>query len=279
MSMYLLNTVLNKSRNKPAGKDENMASIEFLTKRVEGKKAELKKLTAKMERIEKAQATNWEVNPYYYHESDLRSTAKQIAQAEQALADYTAKLEAEQEKANNRNVKAIIEFLENWKQSMREFFAGEFAEYPAAYEQHHKDIDKLHEAMQEERRTNGAYNWKEWREAEHKIHAQFSERWGHMFAYVDSIHDWKTGTYTFKFDTAKFEQEIKREAERKYDDIILRTQAVVGEITDASALKVGYKGNLDGIIIGTKGKAKVQTIGAGGYNIQCFHFRTLIHEL
>ena len=45
-----------------------MASIEFLTKRVEGKKAELKKLTAKMERIEKAQATNWEVNPYYYDE-------------------------------------------------------------------------------------------------------------------------------------------------------------------------------------------------------------------
>ena len=38
-------------------------------------------------------------------------------------------------------------------------------------------------------------------------------------------------------------------------------------------------GDINGIIVGTEGKAKIQTIGAGGYNIQCFHFRTLIHEI
>lgn len=253
-----------------------MASIEFLTKRVEGKKAELKKLTAKMERIEKAQATNWEVNPYYYDELDLRSTAKQIAQAEQALADYTAKLEAEQEKANSRNVKAIIEFLENWKQNMRDFFADDFAKYPEAYEEHRKYIDEL-DAM---------YTWdmprdeyKKLREQEKRANALHANRWGHLFPYISRKRNRETETYTFTFKTEEFEKEIKREAERKYDDIIERTQAIVGTITDASALKVGYKGNLDGIIIGTNGKAKVQTIGAGGYNIQCFHFRTLIHEI
>lgn len=45
-----------------------MASIEYLTKRVEGKKAEIAKLQKKLGRIEKAQASNWENNPYYYHE-------------------------------------------------------------------------------------------------------------------------------------------------------------------------------------------------------------------
>lgn len=53
----------------------------------------------------------------------------------------------------------------------------------------------------------------------------------------------------------------------------------VGTITDAAALYIGPEGDINGIIVGTEGKAKIQTIGAGGYNIQCFHFRTLIHEI
>ena len=54
--------------------------------------------------------------------------------------------------------------------------------------------------------------------------------------------------------------------------------STVGTITDASALYIGPEGDINGYIVGTEGEAKIQTIGAGGYNIQCFHFRTLIHE-
>ena len=81
-----------------------------------------------------------------------------------------------------------------------------------------------------------------------------------------------------EFAMAKLNKDLDDEANRKYDFIIERTNAIVGKITDASALKVGAKGDLNGYIKGENGKAKVQTIGAGGYNIQCFHFRTLIHE-
>ena len=77
----------------------------------------------------------------------------------------------------------------------------------------------------------------------------------------------------------KLEKDLTKEWNRKYDFIIERTNEIVGKITDASNLKVGAKGDLNGYIIGTKGTAKVQTIGAGGYNIQCFHFRTLINPL
>lgn len=77
---------------------------------------------------------------------------------------------------------------------------------------------------------------------------------------------------------SKLAKDLIEEANRKYDFIIERTNAIVGEITDASGLTVGSKDDLNGYIIGTRGVAKVQTIGAGGYNIQCFHFRTLIHK-
>lgn len=38
-------------------------------------------------------------------------------------------------------------------------------------------------------------------------------------------------------------------------------------------------GEIAGVIYGENGSATIQTIGAGGYNIQRFHFRTLVHEL
>jgi hypothetical protein len=75
------------------------------------------------------------------------------------------------------------------------------------------------------------------------------------------------------------QNDLKEEYNRKYDYIIEKTNEIVGTITDASYLSVDANGNLNGYIIGDRGKANVNTIGAGGYNIQCYHFRTLIHEM
>ena len=58
-----------------------------------------------------------------------------------------------------------------------------------------------------------------------------------------------------------------------------RVNKIVGQITDAYGLRVGGNGELNGIIIGTKGKASVETIGCAGYNIQCYHFRCYIREV
>ena len=106
-----------------------MASIEFITKRIDGKQKEVKKLEGKLARIEKAKASNWENNPYYYHEDDLRWTLKDLATAREALAKYEAELATATEKANSRNVKAILDFLEMWKSRVTEYYGKGIKEY------------------------------------------------------------------------------------------------------------------------------------------------------
>jgi hypothetical protein len=55
-----------------------------------------------------------------------------------------------------------------------------------------------------------------------------------------------------------------------------RALSKCGRLTDATGLVIGDNGEINGRIIGEKGAATITTIGAGGYNIQCFHYRVLV---
>ena len=65
---------------------------------------------------------------------------------------------------------------------------------------------------------------------------------------------------------------LEAEKKAKILDLMARIEKITGKIVDAENLQIGLKGDLEGIIIGEKSKAKINTIGAGGYNIQIFHF-------
>lgn len=254
-----------------------MASIEFIQKRITGKEKELDKLTKKLERINKAKATNWEVNPYYYHESDLKYTVRDIEEARKAIEGYKAQLVAETEKANSRDVKIIVEFLNAWKERNIRFFERSFKGFLEARKEY---IQKEHEYCEWFNRSrhsdpNRKEIEAEWRE----FKQEFKETWGFIVAYTERKQNPETRKSELVLDIERLKKDLEQEANRKYDFIIERTNKIVGTITDASNLKIGVKDDLNGYIIGTKGTAKVQTIGAGGYNIQCFHFRTLINEM
>lgn len=272
-----------------------MASVEFITKRIEGKEKELEKLTKKLERIQKAQATNWTVNPYYYHESDLKYTLRDIENAKKALENYKAELTSEIEKANSRNVPAIVEFLNGWKTRVFCFYQDSENGLIAYYteKQMVKELySKITNRYYFEATTPEQIAY----ETAHKTFCSkchgyyesqsFTNRWGKPdtkeVKVRDGEYEWLkpyTNADTLEEALKKLEADLTREWNNKYDFIIERTNKIVGTITDASSLKVGRKGDLNGYIIGMKGTAKVQTIGAGGYNIQCFHFRTLINEM
>lgn len=98
------------------------------------------------------------------------------------------------------------------------------------------------------------------------------------------------GEYVLKsFDLEKLNKILAQEKQAKYEDLCNRISAVVGEIQDVSNLSIGnQRGELNGIVMGSKGSARVETIGAGGYNVgeivnvrqgQVFHYRVLVHKI
>ncbi len=256
-----------------------MASIEYISKRIEGKRAEVAKLEKKLARIIKAQESGWEVNPYYYHERDIVITNRDIEAAKKAIADYEAELETEKDKAASRNVPAITEFLDAWKDRMTRYIGKGIDAY---YDESEKcckmfQIDrekaiKMSDELRE--RVHGKY---ETRYAVNRfgrpITVEVKVEAGDLEPFAIYLNEPNRETAK-----EKLEKELANEYRRKYDFIIERTNAIVKVITDASGLRIGGTGELNGFIVGTAGTAKVQTIGAGGWNIQCYHFRTLIHK-
>lgn len=268
-----------------------MATIATLEKRISGKIRQLEQLNKKLTRIKAVEATDWKKNPYSYTETDLRYTEQDIRECQAALEKYQCDLEYAREKAASRNVSAILEFLNQWKvrcfefynEGLREAFDGKAEikelsaqmnacqygtdEYEFAWQKYTSACDKLRI------RLHGRYEDQIIERNHRKFRTKVKIEDGDLEYIAPLMKE------SYESSIEKLRRDLDNEANNKYDFIIERTVNIVGTIIDASNLSIGDKGNLNGYIIGEKGRASVQTIGAGGYNIQCFHFRTLIHKM
>lgn len=96
---------------------------------------------------------------------------------------------------------------------------------------------------------------------------------------------WGRGWYEFAYYTT--EEQIKKDNHKAVEQLILnlinRTVELVGTITDANALRLDRDNNgyaiINGIVIGTDGTVRIESIGAGGHNIQRYHIRVLVKEV
>lgn len=65
-------------------------------------------------------------------------------------------------------------------------------------------------------------------------------------------------------------------------NLYTRVKEITGEITDVKNLHLACANQgicLNGIVIGKEGKAKVESVDCGGYNIQREHIRVLVHSI
>ena len=97
--------------------------------------------------------------------------------------------------------------------------------------------------------------------------------------YSKFIEKHKYSSYDF---IRKTNEEIYKENERDAKfaviDLYYRVNEITGTIIDWSNIRCSG-GALNGTVTGKEGKAKIETIVAGGYNIQRLHNRVLVHSI
>jgi DNA repair exonuclease SbcCD ATPase subunit len=256
-------------------KDRISKAEETITKKqntIEKKVALITKKQNKMTKVDSHEA-DWLKFDIKNLQEDITRLQNEVAEKQKSLEGYKEQLEKEIEKANSRNVKVIINFLEMWKGLVKNFYEESLPKWIEAREAYYTaDSNYCDEFNRGDwRRTGDKTKLEELKKVRKIANARFNE-WKFLNPYI-------VGYSEVSLDWDKIQKDLDYEANMKYDFIIERTNRIVGQITDASYLSISEKGDLNGIIYGTKGKAFVETIGAGGYNIQCFHFRTLIHEV
>lgn len=211
---------------------------------------------------------------------------RSIQDAEQVIEEKKKTLETYKVRLNKSN--EDVEFIESMPDCFKEFMNATVVSWDAwdawmkveskeKYDEMHEEIDALKQTRTdwyfikdeaEKEIAKAKYlevekQIKEIREEYDEQYGRFMDLW-HMSA--DEIH-----------------KKNEDSARRFIIDFCNRVIAITGEIEDCSNLKLtcGNQGYtvINGIVIGKMGKAKVQSIGAGGYNIQRWHIRTIVNEV
>lgn len=220
----------------------------------------------------------WAMCDYHDALDSVNTNLKKLQELRTKLEGYRAKKAEEDKKNDVPMVPAVEEFLKNWRTQADKYYRNQVqliqnwkADYKVYYTQQMKELedkfgyrvhcfDKEVEAEKKARNVNWDYKDKTLR----KLFTQDCL----MLANLNS------GEFESKLNDM-----LDSEVASKRVDLYHRCSAVVGIITDATGLESGKNGSINGVVVGEDGKAEVETILAGGYNIQCLHYRVLVKPL
>ena len=256
-------------------------------------------------------------------ETQIIESLPKLFDVEKTANNWKIKLDTQSNKESVEKIPVIWDFLTEWENKARDWYLKNAEHYADLMNEFHdivynflQDVDYKNVPYAE--RKNIAKEFNDYMRSNYGVmpRYKFSTVDGNDFVgdEVDSltkdladvrfVYDFDDNSYdsTFGsqnvseghyelvfFDIDRLNKILAKEKENKYFDLCNRISAVVGEITDARGLYIGRKnGELNGVVEGTDGAAKVETIGAGGWNTheivnvrhgQCFHYRVLVHKI
>lgn len=164
---------------------------------------------------------------------------------------------------NNKGMAAIDGFLNQWKENALNFYRNLRTEYEKAINwNQYKEQAKAEGLITEVEIDNYAAK------KAHTAKKRFIDENGK--GAIELI----TG-YGKDFEK-NLSKTLDKEVEYKRKKLITRIENKAGKIQNASGLCLGDNGEINGTIIGDNATVRVQTVYAGGYNIQCLHYRVLV---
>lgn len=250
-------------------------TIEELNIKIEKKLADIEKRKNITLKFEKKLETLTDEYDRKWTQEDIKTSNSKLRDLEIQLENLYKQKEKVKAKNEIERIPVIEEFLEQWKIKVIEWYT----------ENYHKLIEYMKERSEKQKQfeqwkqEKGIYHYNS-KEAKEKEKEMGIDRETH-----NNILKYRFNALTFKlYENRKnwqqiLEKEIEVEKNTKRAIFVTRVKEITGKILDAKGLYIGDNGEINGIVIGEKGKAKVETISAGGWNIQCWHFRVLVKEL
>lgn len=228
----------------------------------------------------------------YIHdcEWELDHAVQDLHDAQLTLDKYQNLLNlelAKEDEFNNNRIQVIWEFLLNYKEQVAEYIRDNLKVLNEYYEVnsqmcdwHNNNSYKVYNGEMTKEEYNRVYN--KLRERERELEESI-----HPYTKLCATRDYSKEHSERYINEDKLEEILLKDCKARYFQLVNEVTEITGIITDAQDLRI-RAGELNGIIVGEKGKAKVQTFSAGGYNQgiivnvkhgQCFHYRTRVDKI
>ena len=239
----------------------------------------------------------WLLVDIEHKDDDIKGATEKLEDAKKVLKNWQEKLgreEAKQQYIADSIPQIIKDFLNEWKEGTIKYYNEMVDRYYRAQETFKRDYNYLifdyitehldkynyirNDPAVKEFDPNADYYhicydaWCKVRRTDD--YRQLEELYVNPYKNDPTFAHWKYE----HFDEAWLDKVITQEMNNKLIDLMARVTKVTGTITDAAGLRI-RNGELNGVIEGERGTASVTTIGAGGWNIQRFHWRTLVHPI